>query len=165
MFSIRHIVTKVGSLRPCTFNEPSYCQLSESTSVPFGDVVENFNAFQFSFGTAYVLLTGGSLEIGLTSRGMHQPCHRSRQSSNQPDRLLHASNPSSYPLPLFIDSFSLSGQKHQCIQELDVLYDPRLISYSLSEINSTLLYMLIRKGLILGRSEQCSLRKWKKSST
>lgn len=39
------IVTKVGSLRPCTFNEPSYCQLSEATSVPFGDVVENFNAF------------------------------------------------------------------------------------------------------------------------
>lgn len=45
MFSIWRIVTKVGSLRPCTFNEPSYCQLSESTSVPFGDVVENFNAF------------------------------------------------------------------------------------------------------------------------
>lgn len=82
---------------------------------------------------------------------MHQPCHRSRQSSNQPDRLLHASNPPNYPLPLFIDSFSLSGSKHQCIQELDVLYDPRLISYSLSEINSTLLYMLIRKGLIFGK--------------
>lgn len=44
-FFIRHIVTQVGSLRPCTFNEPSYCQLSESTSVPFGDVVKNFNAF------------------------------------------------------------------------------------------------------------------------
>lgn len=45
IFSIKHILTKVGSLRPCTFNEPSYCRHSESNSVPFGDVVENFNAF------------------------------------------------------------------------------------------------------------------------
>lgn len=45
IFSIKRVVTKVGSLRPSTFNEPSYCQLSESNSVPFGDVVENFNAF------------------------------------------------------------------------------------------------------------------------
>lgn len=31
--------------KTCTFNEPSYCRHSESNSVPFGEVVENFNAF------------------------------------------------------------------------------------------------------------------------
>lgn len=36
---------KSGFFKTCTFNEPSYLRHSESNSVPFGEVVENFNAF------------------------------------------------------------------------------------------------------------------------
>lgn len=36
---------KSGFLETCTSNEPSYCRHSGSNSVPFGEVVENFNAF------------------------------------------------------------------------------------------------------------------------
>lgn len=36
---------KSGSFKTCTFNEPSDFRHSESNSVPFGEVVENFNAF------------------------------------------------------------------------------------------------------------------------
>lgn len=36
---------KSAIFKTCTFNEPSYFRHSESNSVPFGEVVENFNAF------------------------------------------------------------------------------------------------------------------------
>lgn len=37
--------TKAGLSKTRTFNELSYSGHSASNSVPFGDVVENFNAF------------------------------------------------------------------------------------------------------------------------
>lgn len=69
--SVQVPLKRCSSVSPCTFNEPSHCQPAASPRAPFGDVAENFNAAQFSFGTASVLLTGGPLEMGLTSRGMH----------------------------------------------------------------------------------------------